>query len=177
MSDVARQLDRSARRLGAVSPRRWLSILVVAFLIGLSPQGWSDASATDLETETIRLGGDYGTVMVGDATACAAACEKDPRCLSFTFIVDSSNQSGQCRLKNTVAPSYTNRCCTSGVSQAGQAALARLPSDGRRGQWRRRRLRCLGRRHAGMSALRLDGFGTAGDQHTIRVWQRRNAVE
>lgn len=90
----------------------------------------SPVFAAELETETIRLGGDYGTVAVDDADACAAACENDPRCLAFTFIRDTGATTGQCRLKNTLAPAYTNRCCTSGVSTVGAAAAARLPASG-----------------------------------------------
>ncbi len=68
------------------------------------------------QTDTMIQGGDYDSFKVEGsrpARACAEACERDPRCLAWTFI----RQVGQCRLKREAGQTVGNKCCVSGFKE------------------------------------------------------------
>ena len=80
-----------------------------------------------------RPGGDYASASVpgGDPATCAARCERDKNCKSWSFAYPSSgtpanapanssaNSSAMCYLKHDVAPPVAASCCVSGVRGAG----------------------------------------------------------
>lgn len=68
-----------------------------------------------------RPGGDYAAVTIrsGDPAACAARCERDARCLAWTFSYPRTDRvAATCWLKNRVTPRVRNDCCISGVRGA-----------------------------------------------------------
>jgi len=69
-----------------------------------------------------RPGGDYTSFVVrsGDPSACAARCERDARCRTWSFSYPASeNANAVCRLKSEVRPRAEDACCVSGVRGAG----------------------------------------------------------
>lgn len=69
-----------------------------------------------------RPGGDYANVPVrgGDPAVCAARCERDNRCLAWSFSYPRTvSREAICWLKNQVTPPKEDACCISGVRGAG----------------------------------------------------------
>jgi hypothetical protein len=68
-----------------------------------------------------RPGGDYASAPVanGDPAVCAARCERDKGCQSWSFAYPSSSgQSAMCWLKRDLVPRAEASCCVSGVRGA-----------------------------------------------------------
>jgi PAN domain len=68
-----------------------------------------------------RPGGDYasGPVPNGDPAVCAARCEHDKACRSWSFSYPSAVGEAMCWLKREVVPRVCSACCVSGVRGAG----------------------------------------------------------
>jgi hypothetical protein len=69
-----------------------------------------------------RPGGDYASAPVpsGDPAVCAARCERDKSCRSWSFAYPSaSGEPAMCWLKRIVVPRAAASCCVSGVRGAG----------------------------------------------------------
>jgi hypothetical protein len=69
-----------------------------------------------------RPGGDYMSFPIrsGDPAACAARCEGDRRCQSWSFSYPATvGASAMCWLKSRVTNRVENTCCNSGVRGAG----------------------------------------------------------
>ena len=69
-----------------------------------------------------RPGGDYASAAVptGDPDVCAARCERDKSCRSWSFSYPSaSGEQAMCWLKREVVPRAKANCCVSGVRGAG----------------------------------------------------------
>ena len=69
-----------------------------------------------------RPGGDYASAPVpsGDPAVCAARCEHDKSCRSWSFSYPSaSGEQAMCWLKREVVPRAKASCCVSGVRGAG----------------------------------------------------------
>jgi hypothetical protein len=72
-----------------------------------------------------RPGGDYASASVlgGDPAACAARCERDKNCKSWSFSYPGSgtpaNAQAMCYLKRDVVAPVASDCCVSGVRGAG----------------------------------------------------------
>src|SRR3974390_1269114 len=69
-----------------------------------------------------RPGGDYASAPVpsGDPAVCAARCEHDKSCRSWSFSYPSaSGEEDMCGLKREVVPRAKASCCVSGVRGAG----------------------------------------------------------
>jgi hypothetical protein len=68
-----------------------------------------------------RPGGDYASAPVasGDPAICAARCEHDRACRSWSFSYPSSGGPAMCWLKREVMPRVPSSCCVSGVRGAG----------------------------------------------------------
>jgi hypothetical protein len=69
-----------------------------------------------------RPGGDYANAPVpsGDPAVCAARCEHDKSCRSWSFSYPSaSGEQAMCWLKREVVPRAKASCCVSGVRGAG----------------------------------------------------------
>ncbi len=72
-----------------------------------------------------RPGGNYARAAVanGDPSVCAARCERDNRCRSWSFAYPpASGGPAMCRLKRAVMPRKKSSCCVSGVRGAGIVA-------------------------------------------------------
>ena len=69
------------------------------------------------ELDTDRPGGDYRTFWTSVSPAtCREACEKDPRCRSYTFVKPGfQGKEGRCFLKSSIPAPKKNRCCISGI--------------------------------------------------------------
>jgi hypothetical protein len=68
-----------------------------------------------------RPGGDYASAPVanGDPAICAARCERDRNCRSWSFAYPSpSGQPATCWLKREVVSPVKSNCCVSGVRGA-----------------------------------------------------------
>ncbi len=101
--------------LGIRGPRRLRGAftLLLAFAAPASAQVGFD-----------RPGGDYTNFVVrsGDPAVCAARCERDPRCRTWSFSYPTGGvPNGICWLKSQVTPWRPNPCCVSGVKGAGVA--------------------------------------------------------
>ncbi len=69
-----------------------------------------------------RPGGDYASAPVanGDPAVCAARCEHDKGCRSWSFSYPSAaGEPAMCWLKREVMPPVQASCCVSGVRGAG----------------------------------------------------------
>ncbi len=68
-----------------------------------------------------RPGGDYSSAAVpgGDPATCAARCERDKNCKSWSFSYPASGTQAMCFLKREVVPPVASSCCVSGVRGAG----------------------------------------------------------
>ncbi len=68
-----------------------------------------------------RPGGDYASASVvsGDPAVCAARCERDKNCRSWSFSYPASGAPAMCWLKREVVPPVAASCCVSGVRGAG----------------------------------------------------------
>ncbi len=68
-----------------------------------------------------RPGGDYSSASVpgGDPATCAARCERDKACKSWSFSYPASGTPATCFLKREVVPPVASSCCVSGVRGAG----------------------------------------------------------
>ena len=68
-----------------------------------------------------RPGGDYSSASVpgGDPATCAARCEHDKSCKSWSFSYPASGGQAMCYLKREVVPPVASNCCVSGVRGAG----------------------------------------------------------
>src|SRR5262245_32525228 len=69
-----------------------------------------------------RIGGDYqsGPLRTGDPAACAARCERDPRCRAWAFSYPATEgPTAVCWLKSRVTARSPAPCCVSGVRGAG----------------------------------------------------------
>jgi hypothetical protein len=94
-----------------------LALIVCASLAGLITNSPAHAQAG-----FDRPGGDYASVVVrsGDPAACAARCDRDPRCRAWSFSYPTTvGPRAICWLKNRIPPRVENSCCVSGVRGAG----------------------------------------------------------
>lgn len=69
-----------------------------------------------------RRGGDYSKFEIksGDPEVCSARCERDSRCLAWSFSYPrTADAMATCWLKNKVPPRNDDVCCVSGVRGAG----------------------------------------------------------
>ena len=69
-----------------------------------------------------RRGGDYSSFQIrnGDPAVCAARCERDAKCLAWSFSYPrTENALAICWLKNKVPARLEDKCCVSGVRGAG----------------------------------------------------------
>lgn len=77
-----------------------------------------DQTARGLENNTNRPGSDFHSFTLGsaDPELCRQACEKDPRCVAFTYVKPGlQGKSARCWLKDSVPDSVPDNCCVSGV--------------------------------------------------------------
>src|SRR5471032_3256747 len=73
------------------------------------------------QTAFDRHGGDYTSFPIrsGDPALCAARCEREARCLAWSFSYPRSEYpSSICWLKSKVPPRVEDKCCVSGVRGA-----------------------------------------------------------
>jgi hypothetical protein len=100
---------------------KWLvpSVWLMIGALGLAPApGWAQVGYD-------RPGGDYMQFIVrsGDPAACAARCEREPRCRAWNFAYPGTvAPQAICWLKNRVSPRVQNPCCVSGVRGTGVLA-------------------------------------------------------
>src|SRR5262245_49231047 len=90
---------------------------------------WAALSALMLGTASAaaqagfdRPGGDYVSVAEasGDPDACAARCDREPRCRAWSFVYPGpTGQNATCWLKKEVPKRVENACCVSGIKGAG----------------------------------------------------------
>jgi PAN domain len=69
-----------------------------------------------------RPGGDYASAAVanGDPAVCAARCERDKACKSWSFSYPpAGGGAAMCSLKHEIVPRVAASCCVSGVRGAG----------------------------------------------------------
>lgn len=68
-----------------------------------------------------RPGGDYANAPIqsGEPAVCAARCERDKNCKSWSFSYPASGAPAMCYLKREVVPPVASNCCVSGVRGAG----------------------------------------------------------
>lgn len=99
---------------------RALNTGLAALILGtvVTAAGMAPAMA---QTGYDRPGGDYASAPVptGDPTVCAARCERDKACRSWSFSYPSAGQPAMCWLKHAIMPPARASCCVSGVRGAG----------------------------------------------------------
>lgn len=97
----------------------WRARLCLAFL-ALAAVGVPDS--VHAQSGFDRRGGDYlkFEIRTGDPAVCAARCERDARCLAWSFSYPrTANALATCWLKDEVPPRNADKCCVSGVRGAG----------------------------------------------------------
>ena len=93
-----------------------------AVLIAAAYAAVAGSSAALAQLGYDRPGGDYLSAAVenGDPAVCAARCEHDARCRSWSFSYPPAGGGpAMCFLKHTVMPRAKSNCCVSGVRGAG----------------------------------------------------------
>lgn len=101
---------------------RAVARVFTALLIGIA--GAVAGTAAFAQSGYDRPGGDYasGPVANGDPAVCAARCEHDKGCRSWSFAYPSvSGAPAMCWLKREVMPTAPAACCISGVRGAAVA--------------------------------------------------------
>lgn len=79
-----------------------------------------------------RRGGDYTNfkIRTGDPEVCAARCERDARCLAWSFSYPRTAETqATCWLKNKVPPRIEDTCCVSGVRGAGVVEPRKIETE------------------------------------------------
>ena len=79
-----------------------------------------------------RPGGDYSTFIVrsGDPAVCAARCDRESRCRSWTFSYPQTERGpAMCWLKFRVPRRVERHCCVSGVRGSGVLEPRRGPTE------------------------------------------------
>jgi hypothetical protein len=97
-----------------------VAVVVIAALVTAAVFGSCALAQTGFD----RPGGDYASapVLSGDPAVCAARCERDRGCRSWSFSYPSaSGEPAMCWLKREVVPRTRANCCVSGVRGAGVA--------------------------------------------------------
>jgi hypothetical protein len=88
---------------------------LLAFVLACGVDGAAGQTGYD------RRGGDYMSfpIVNGDPAACAARCDRDARCLAWSFSYPrTENAAAICWLKNRVPARLEDKCCVSGVRGA-----------------------------------------------------------
>lgn len=85
--------------------------------------GGGGGSIQGLQSGINRYGGDYNNAWNepggGDAGSCAARCEQDAQCRSFSWVRPGvQGPVSRCWLKRTVPQASNNDCCVSGVKSS-----------------------------------------------------------
>jgi hypothetical protein len=96
--------------------------LGAAFSLAVAFVAIFSAGSALAQTGFDRRGGDYQRFEIrsGDPAICAARCERDARCLAWSFSYPrTANALATCWLKNKVPPRSDDKCCVSGVRGAG----------------------------------------------------------
>lgn len=91
---------------------------LIAIVLWLAAGVYASSAPAWAQMGFDRPGGDYATVTIrsGDPSACAARCEREPRCRAWTFSYPRTERiAATCWLKNRVTPRVANDCCVSGV--------------------------------------------------------------
>ena len=91
------------------------ALILIAVTMGLS------AAEAFAQAGYDRPGGDYASapVVTGDPAVCAARCERDKSCRSWSFAYPSaSGAPAMCWLKREVMPRVPASCCVAGVRGA-----------------------------------------------------------
>lgn len=96
--------------------------LFVGFAVLISVVGGAGLAPAFAQSGYDRPGNDYASFAVtsGDPAVCAARCEREKGCRSWSFSYPpATGGSAMCFLKREVAPRITSSCCVSGVHGAG----------------------------------------------------------
>jgi len=100
---------------GQFLTRATAELAVLLLIVILSP-------LAQAQTGFDRRGGDYASFAIrsGDPALCAARCEREARCLAWSFSYPRSESTNSiCWLKSKVPPRIEDKCCVSGVRGAG----------------------------------------------------------
>jgi hypothetical protein len=95
---------------------------LLALAVGANLAGLIASLPAHAQAGFDRPGGDYANFVVrsGDPAACAARCDRDPRCRAWSFSYPATlGPRAICWLKNRVPPRVEKSCCVSGVRGAG----------------------------------------------------------
>ncbi len=107
-----------------------LSVVAVIAISGFSTSAMASGKVF-MEEQTARWGSTYSIVSANHPNTCQNKCAKDKQCKSWTYVLPTTKQGGECRLKNMVPHRAENACCVSGVL-VGQGAPR---GDMVRGAW------------------------------------------
>jgi len=96
--------------------------IIVGVAVLLAAVAGANVTSAVAQSGYDRPGGDYSsaTVLSGDPAVCAARCERESRCRSWSFTYPTaSGAPAMCWLKREVVPRVQATCCVSGVRGAG----------------------------------------------------------
>lgn len=102
--------------------RQTVGLLGLALTLAFAFSALWPSGAALAQSGFDRRGGDYQRFEIrsGDPAVCAARCERDGRCLAWSFSYPrTANAAATCWLKNKVPPRNADKCCVSGVRGAG----------------------------------------------------------
>ncbi len=95
-------------------------LAIASLLVVVALAAGTDAAVA--QTAFDRPGGDYISIPIrsGDPAACALACDRDKKCLAWTFSYPATvGNAAVCWLKDEVRSPVPNSCCVSGVRGSG----------------------------------------------------------
>lgn len=89
---------------------------------------WSSGPFCSYETGTDRPGSDYANFAASNPEACKSACEANPVCLAWTYVVPGvQGPDGRCWLKDAVPSPTTFSSAVSGVKSPTTTAASPAP--------------------------------------------------
>jgi hypothetical protein len=97
--------------------RSWLVLILLPVTVAVVAAGRPAFGQVGYD----RPGGDYRffSIRSGDPAACAARCEREPRCRAWAFSYPRTERTNAtCWLKRRVTPRVARPCCISGIRGA-----------------------------------------------------------
>ena len=94
--------------------------------VGADLPATAQPSGPHLEMGVARWGGDFQrfAVLSGKPQECAAACQNDEKCRSWTYVRPGvEGPSAFCRLKASVPFAASDPCCVSGISAGASLGI------------------------------------------------------
>lgn len=99
----------------------------------VEPAPVEPTDTSSLERDVARPGSDYREVAMqtADPVLCKQYCDKQMRCMAFTYLHPDDTHGPRCRLKHSIPEKVEGEeCCVSGVNPRAARRIAQLEAQG-----------------------------------------------